>query len=130
MGFCRTAAAGADNQTRSSIAPIAEMPASYARIDGPRLRADIIARREQLPRAAEEFYRVLAREVDFNATDDPDLADVTRSSDGSVTVALFARDSLGSGARSTGNAVSAAALRPDATRAKCASFCTVVPTES
>lgn len=81
---------------------IAEMPPPYARIDGPRLRADLIARREQLPRAAEEFYRVLAREVDFNATDDPDLAEITRFSDGAVTVALFPRDSLGTRAAGLG----------------------------
>lgn len=82
---------------------IAEMPPPFARIDGPRLRADIIARREQLPRAALEFYRVLAEQVDFNATDDPDVAEINRASDGSVHIALYPKDAFseGSGARAT-----------------------------
>ncbi len=74
---------------------IAEMPPAFARLDGPRLRRDLISRREQLPEAAREFYRVLAREVDFRATDDPDLAEITRSNDGSVRVAISPLGSLG-----------------------------------
>lgn len=34
---------------------IAAMPSVYARIDGPRLREDLIARRQQLPEAAHDF---------------------------------------------------------------------------
>lgn len=67
---------------------IAAMPAPYARIDGPRLRADLISRRERLPQAARQFYRVLAREVDFRATDDADVAEITRGADGTVHVAI------------------------------------------
>ncbi|MGH7713185.1 MAG: hypothetical protein ACREOG_17980, partial [Gemmatimonadaceae bacterium] len=74
---------------------IAEMPPPYVRLDGPRLRADLISRRERLPQAAREFYRVLAREVDFRATDDRDLAEITRSADGAVRIAISPLDSLG-----------------------------------
>lgn len=74
---------------------IMAMPPEYARLDGPRLRADLISRRQQLPKAAREFYQVLAREVDFRATDDDDVATITRLDDGSVHISIADAKSLG-----------------------------------
>jgi hypothetical protein len=72
-----------------------QMPAPYALRNGPELRSALIARREQLPEAARHFYGVLAREVDFSATDDRDVAEITRGEDGAVLVALFDGSSSG-----------------------------------
>ncbi|MGQ0639877.1 MAG: BamA/TamA family outer membrane protein, partial [Gemmatimonadaceae bacterium] len=74
---------------------IAAMPPEFVRLDGARLRADLISRRQQLPRAAREFYRVHAKEVDVRATDDADVAQITRANDGSVHVTLSDITSLG-----------------------------------
>ncbi len=74
---------------------IAAMPAEFVKLDGQRLRDDLIIRRDQLPRAARAFYRILASEVDFRGTDEPDVAEIARAADGSVHVVLFAQSSLG-----------------------------------
>jgi hypothetical protein len=76
---------------------IAAMPSAFVRLDGRRLRDDLISRREALPDAARKFYRVLASEVDFRATDDADVAAITRAADGKVQVAFLDAKSLGSG---------------------------------
>jgi hypothetical protein len=85
-----SAAATLQSQLTDAVidSAIAAMPPEYVRLDGARLRADLISRREALPRAARSFYRVLAKEVDLRATDDSDVAQITRSSDGSVSVTL------------------------------------------
>ena len=71
-------------------AAIAAMPEPYVRINGDRLLRELVARRALLPRAADEFYSLLARNVNLSATDGNDIAEVTREADGSVTVALYA----------------------------------------
>ena len=76
---------------------IAAMPTAFVRLDGRRLRDDLVSRRQALPAAARDFYRMLASEVDFRATDDADVAAITRSPDGSVHVAFLDASSLGSG---------------------------------
>ncbi|HEV8362187.1 MAG TPA: BamA/TamA family outer membrane protein [Gemmatimonadaceae bacterium] len=76
---------------------IAAMPTAFVRLDGRRLRDDLISRRQALPAAARGFYRVLASEVDFRSTDDADVAAITRSPDGSVHVAFLDARSLESG---------------------------------
>jgi hypothetical protein len=79
---------------------LAEMPPPYAAHNAAELRRALLARREHLPEAARKFYEVLAREVDLSATDDRDVAEITRGDDGSVHVALFDGGSSGSrGAR-------------------------------
>jgi hypothetical protein len=50
------------------------------------------ARRDQLWRASEEFYRLLARDVDIRGTEGADDAEVLRNADGSVEVSLYARE--------------------------------------
>ena len=76
---------------------IASMPSAFVRLDGARLRGDLISRRQALGDAARAFYRVLSSEVDFRATDDADVAAITRATDGSVHVALLDAASLDSG---------------------------------
>jgi hypothetical protein len=74
---------------------LAAMPPPFLERNGPELRARLLRRRERLPQAARDFYRVLSTEVDFSGTNDADLADITRHSDGSVHIALSAADSSG-----------------------------------
>ncbi len=93
---------------------IAAMPPPWAERNGPELRAALISRREQLPGAARDFYAIHAREVDFSATDEEDLAEVTRLDDGAVRVALSATDSTGSGQR--GETYLSRTFRPGETR--------------
>ena len=70
---------------------IAEMPAAYVLANGGELRDALRARRQHLSAAAREYYGVLAREVDVRATDERDVARITRGLDGSVDVALWSR---------------------------------------
>ncbi|MFN8574128.1 MAG: BamA/TamA family outer membrane protein [Gemmatimonadaceae bacterium] len=71
-------------------AAIDAMAEPYVKLNGDRLYRELVARRENLPRAADDFYRVLAREVNLSGTDGNDLIEVTREGDGSVTVAMYA----------------------------------------
>ena len=64
------------------------MPAEFVRVDGRRLRAALIYRRDHLREAANDFYELLAEDVDFTGTNDADLVEVTRNDDGTVDVAL------------------------------------------
>ncbi len=75
---------------------IIAMPPAFVRLDGRRLRDDLISRRQAMPEAARDFYRVLASEVDFRATEDADIAAISRATDGSVHVAFSDARSLGS----------------------------------
>ncbi len=50
------------------------------------------ARRDQFRRASEEFYRLLAKDVDIRGTEGADDAEVLRNADGSVEVSLYSRD--------------------------------------
>jgi hypothetical protein len=50
------------------------------------------ARREQLGRASEDLYRLLARDVDIRGTEGADDAEVLRNADGSVEVSLYPRE--------------------------------------
>jgi len=67
---------------------IAAMPAPLVRVNGAHLRRTLVSRRDHLPAAAAEFYRLLAREVDVRGTDAPDLAEVVSLDDGGVEVSL------------------------------------------
>jgi hypothetical protein len=53
-----------------------------------KLEAVLIKRRGALPKAADEYYRLLAARVDVHGTDSADRALVTRKSDGTVDVRL------------------------------------------
>jgi hypothetical protein len=59
---------------------------------GAELTQALKARRDQLPRAADKFYRLLAQDVDVRATERSDEAHVLRKADGSVELALHPRD--------------------------------------
>lgn len=100
-----TVAATLERQLSDAVidSAIAGMPAPWLQHNGSELRAALIRRREQLARVAGEFYEILAREVDLSATDERDVAEVTRQDDGGVHIALSAMDSSGGadGARGT-----------------------------
>ena len=79
-------------------AAVAAMPAPFVAKNGPELRRSLVARRDHLPAAAAAFYALLAREVDLEGTDEPDLAEVTRLDDGSLEVSLSRRAAGGAAA--------------------------------
>ena len=67
---------------------VRRLPPEYYAVDGPRIREALIARREQLPRAAREFYELLNREADVYGSDAAENVRVARAADGSVTVTI------------------------------------------
>jgi len=66
---------------------VAAMPAEYS-ASGVRLKTVLIGRRDALPKAATEYYRMLAARVQVHGTDSSDRATITRVSDGVVDVRL------------------------------------------
>ena len=77
---------------------VARMPAEYQAINGPAMRAALVQRRGQLPRAADRYYRLLARQVDLHTTDHADSAAVIRVDGGHVRVKVFSEAARASGA--------------------------------
>ena len=65
------------------------MPIEY-QTSAAKLKAVLTKRRGALPKAADEYYRLLAARVEVHATDSADHAIVTRESDGVVDVRLEA----------------------------------------
>ena len=65
------------------------MPAEYQALEGARLAATLRARRDALPVAAAEFYRMMAGEPEAHGTDGPDLALVDRAGD-ALEVRIYA----------------------------------------
>lgn len=59
---------------------------------GAELEQALRARRDGLPRASEEYYRLLSDIVDVRGTEAGDDAEIAPGPDGSVAVSLFARD--------------------------------------
>lgn len=72
-------------------AAVARMPPEYHASQGAELEETLVRRRDDLRRAAREFYRELAYAVEVRGTDEADLALVDRLADGVVEVRLFAR---------------------------------------
>jgi hypothetical protein len=64
------------------------LPAEYRALEGENLAATLRARRDRLPAAAAEYYRMMAREPEVYATDAADLAVVERQGDSGVEVRL------------------------------------------
>lgn len=64
------------------------LPPEHYRLWGPRLAAALRARRDRLPDAAGEFYRLLAEEVDVHGTNQPDHAVLTRLPQGGLELTL------------------------------------------
>ncbi|HET6230109.1 MAG TPA: BamA/TamA family outer membrane protein [Longimicrobiaceae bacterium] len=81
-------------QARLSDAVIARavrsMPPEWYARSGAELESRLRARRDELPEAAERFYRIAALDPEIHATDDRDVADVVRNGDGSADVRLYA----------------------------------------
>jgi len=73
----------------------AAMPAEWARIDGPRLIADLKARRDALPAVAETYYRHLADRVDVYMTDRSEHVEARRSRNGDLSVSIAILDADG-----------------------------------
>jgi len=69
-------------------AAVRRLPPEWFAIDGPRLIADLRARRDALPETALRFYRHLAAQVDVQGTDASEEVRVTRTSNGDLDVAL------------------------------------------
>ncbi len=71
-------------------AAVRRMPPEYFALEGEELAAALKARRDALPAAAAELYRLVAREVDVHATDKDERAEIVRHPDGSVDVTVNA----------------------------------------
>ena len=69
-------------------AAVARLPESYPVEHRERLVETMLARRDDLPRAADEFYDWLAMAVDIHATDEPDRAELVRHPDGRLEVTV------------------------------------------
>jgi len=64
------------------------LPPEYYALEGARLTRALKMRRDQLPERAEDYYRMLAGEVDIHATDETETVVVLRAADGSSSVAI------------------------------------------
>ncbi len=63
-------------------------PAMYAK-EGEKITADLKARRDLLPEASEELYRIYAEEVDIYGSNKAEYAAIERNSDGTVAVSIY-----------------------------------------
>jgi len=70
-------------------AAVARMPPEMYRQDGAELSRILKARRDRLPGAAEEYYRLLAGWVDVHLTGDGSIVEVTRMSEGQLAVTAW-----------------------------------------
>jgi hypothetical protein len=66
---------------------VREMPVEYS-ASASRLSTVLLGRRDALPKAATQYYRMLAAHVQVHGTDSSDRATITRVSDGVVDVRL------------------------------------------
>ncbi|HET7584898.1 MAG TPA: hypothetical protein VFK13_08325 [Gemmatimonadaceae bacterium] len=71
-------------------AAVSRMPPAYEQRVGEEFRRALRARRDAMVTMARDFYRMLAGWVDVHATDEADLAVVTRVDDSHVRVELYA----------------------------------------
>jgi hypothetical protein len=71
---------------------VSRLPEPYVERIGDHLLRSLKHRRDQLPEKAKEFYLLLASWVDIHATDEPELAVVDRSEDGTVRVEIVELD--------------------------------------
>jgi hypothetical protein len=66
-------------------------PPIYAQ-DGPDLEAALRSRRDLLPAASREYYRLLAQDVDLRGTTGSEVFEIQRRASGAVAIAIYARD--------------------------------------
>ncbi|HEX6042226.1 BamA/TamA family outer membrane protein, partial [Longimicrobium sp.] len=60
---------------------VRQLPPAYQALEGARLAATLRARRDRLPEAAQEWYRMMAGEPEAHGTDGTDVAIIERSPD-------------------------------------------------
>lgn len=70
---------------------VAQLPAAWAELEGATILASLKARRDKIPTMAGRYYDHLAGEVDVWATDEPELARVSTTPDGSTMVTIARR---------------------------------------
>jgi hypothetical protein len=70
---------------------VRELPPEYYALDGARLAAALKARRDKLPRAANQLYDLLAGQVDVRATGESDVVTARRGGDGSLELTVADR---------------------------------------
>ncbi len=70
-------------------AAVRRLPPEYYALEGARLTKALEMRRDQLAEKAEDYYRLLAGEVDIHATDETETIVVLRAADGSSSVDIF-----------------------------------------
>jgi hypothetical protein len=69
---------------------VTRMPAEYQALEGARLAATLRSRRDLLPEAAAQWYRMMAGEPEAHGTDGADLAIVERLGDAGMEVRIHA----------------------------------------
>jgi hypothetical protein len=74
---------------------VSRMPIEWAELRGESLAATLRSRRDALPQAAREFYRLLSTEIEIHGTDANDRADLEHLSNGSLRVRLSRADGNG-----------------------------------
>jgi hypothetical protein len=67
---------------------VRRIPPEYFALDGEWLIESLRQRRDALPRAARDFYELLAGQVDVHGTDQADLAEIRWENGGELTVTL------------------------------------------
>jgi hypothetical protein len=67
---------------------VGKLPPEYFALDGERLLQALQKRRDELPRAARDYYELLAGEVDVHATDQSEVATIRWSKDGALEVTI------------------------------------------
>ena len=102
----------------------ARLPPSYIPLDSARLANALKQRRDELPEAAQRYYRHLAGEVDMHGTDQNEVAEVQRV-DGRFTEVTLA---AGRRERRGGGAVLPPPVRPRARPRKSVCTCTAATT--
>jgi len=70
-------------------AAVRQLPPEYYALDGERMTRTLKSRRDQLHEKADEYYRMLAGEVDIHATDEAETVIVEREAGGSTEVGVY-----------------------------------------
>ncbi len=71
---------------------VRQMPKPMYEKEGAYIIQALRARRDKLPSASDDFYHLLAKDVDIRGTEGADDVEVLRNADGSVEVSLYPRD--------------------------------------
>lgn len=72
---------------------VKRLPPEYYRLDGPRLESTLKVRRDRLLVAAERFYKLLARRVNIQLTDQAELAEIVRVDGNTTDIRISLRQS-------------------------------------